>query len=341
MTLVALAPFRFHDQQFGGAERIRNLLTRVEEKITVFVPLLDAMPTETYKNLTIRYGEIPREILAEKKDWDIAVSHYSRQAFGQQVDELNPELVILEHPWQFEAVGKHPFLYDAHNNETRMKEKIASYSVERTSELEELSLEADHVTYCSELDELITESPKTFIPNGTDIPDIRQYQGIHSNMLLFVGSGHPPNITAAMTLAQLAPLFPDYDIVIAGGCSQHFKNAPPNVKLLGHVNEDNLDLLFRSAHAFVNLIGYGSGTSLKIPKALSYGLPVISSEFGARGHRDSCLLAENTQELLSAIGSLQDKKAYKKQSDSSREASLAFDWNVIGHKFNEVVEGMK
>lgn len=340
MSLVALAPFRFHDQRFGGAERIRNLLTRVEHPITVFVPNLQDFPTDIHKNLKIRYGKMDRQDVLDANDWDMAVANRSGDVFGSQVAELNPDLVILEHPWQFDAVGEHRFLYDAHNNETRMKEKIAPETVERTSELEELSLEADHVTYCSELDELETESPKTLIPNGTDIPNIRSYQGLDSKMLLFVGSGHPPNITAAMTLAQIAPLFPDYDIVIAGGCSEAFKNPPENVKLLGHVNEDNLDLLFRSAHAFVNLVNYGSGTSLKIPKALSYGLPVVSSQFGARGHQDSCLIAENSQELVEALASLENKANYKNHSDRSREASLEFDWNIIGNKFNEVIEAM-
>lgn len=340
MSLVALAPFRFHDQKFGGAERIRNLLTRVEQPITVFVPNLEPFPTDTYKNLTIRYGKIDRQDVLDTNDWDMAVANRSGEVFGTQVADLNPDLVILEHPWQYDAVGEHRFLYDAHNNETRMKEKIAQQTVERTSELEGLALGADHVTYCSELDELATESPKTLIPNGTDIPNIRSYQGLDSKMLLFVGSGHPPNITAAMTLAQVASLFPDYDIVIAGHCSEAFKNPPDNVKLLGLVNDDNLDLLFRSAHAFVNLVNYGSGTSLKIPKALSYGLPVVSSKFGSRGHQDSCLIADNSQELVEAIKSLSNKAHYKSVSDRSREASLEFDWNVIGEKFNEVIEAM-
>lgn len=338
MKLAALAPFPFHAGQFGGAERIRNLLCRVENEIDVFIPTLQEMPDEKFYNLNLHYGVVSQEVLSQH-EWDIAVSYEAKQLFADKIADLNPDLVILEHPWQYEAVGEHKFLYDAHNNETRMKEKISPKSVDRTKKLETLSLEADCVTYCSELDELESNSQMVHIPNGTDIPELRERQdGYHSKMLLFVGSGHPPNVSAALTLAQLAPMLPDYDIVIAGSCGDYIKEAEANVKILGHVNDDNLDLLFRSAHAFVNLVGFGSGTSLKVPRALAYGLPVLSSEFGARGHTDSCIIAPNAESLFEELKDLELPKNYHRVSKQAREASLQFDWNQIGEKFNKTIE---
>jgi hypothetical protein len=36
--------------------------------------------------------------------------------------------------------------------------------------------------------------------------------------------------------------------------------------------------------AFVNLVSHGSGTHLKVGRALAYGVPVITSQIGARGY---------------------------------------------------------
>jgi glycosyltransferase involved in cell wall biosynthesis len=100
-----------------------------------------------------------------------------------------------------------------------------------------------------------------------------------------------------------------------------------------------LDYLFANSHAFVNLTTAGSGTSLKVARALSYGLPVISAPLGARGYTESCIIANNSAELLTALENLRNPAAYKLQSEISRAKAEQLSWDAIGKRFSDTVLG--
>jgi glycosyltransferase involved in cell wall biosynthesis len=133
---------------------------------------------------------------------------------------------------------------------------------------------------------------------------------------------------------------PEYEIIIAGQCSTYINTTAKNVRLLGHVSDAVLDYLFANTHAFINLITAGSGTSLKVARALSYGLPVISSQLGARGYEGSCIIAHDASELLSALDTLKSASNYKLQSETARVGAEAFSWDAIGKRFSDVVLGL-
>jgi glycosyltransferase involved in cell wall biosynthesis len=336
MRIAALAPFPFHDAEFGGGERIDNLLTRIDGKVRVFVPNYGGEARIEHKNLDISFHTIPPEL--RKSEYDLSVVASAKQMFGQLLKDYEPDLVILEHPWQVEALDGQKFIYDAHNNETQMKKLISGEDVvKETMRVEELALQANHVTYCSEDDGLAVPN-KTWIPNGTDLPATPNKVGKENRTLLFTGSAHPPNIGAAIMLAGLAAGLPDYQIVIAGECSRYVQTDLPNVSLLGHVNKPTLDYLFRTSHAFVNPMAAGSGTSLKVIKALSYGLPVVSSPIGARGFTEACIVAKTGQEVIEKLDLLRSAYYWENVSKASLELAKAFSWDVLGARFNQVIQ---
>jgi glycosyltransferase involved in cell wall biosynthesis len=338
MRIAALAPFPFHEAEFGGGERIENLLTRIDGKVRVFVPNYGGEGRMDYKNLDISFHMIPQEL--RKSEYDLSVIASAKQMFGQLLKDYEPDLVILEHPWQVEALDGQKFIYDAHNNETEMKKLIAGESVVKEAmRVEALALQANHVTYCSEDDGLAALN-KTWIPNGTDIPANPNRVGKENKTLLFTGSAHPPNIGAAIMLAGLASGLPDYQIVIAGECSRYVETDLPNVSLLGHVNKPTLDYLFRTSHAFVNPMAAGSGTSLKVIKALSYGLPVISSPTGARGFADGCIIAKTGHEVIEKLNLLRSPLYWETVSKASVELAKGYSWDVLGARFNQVIQSV-
>jgi glycosyltransferase involved in cell wall biosynthesis len=339
MRIVALSPFPFHDAEFGGGERIQNLLTRVDSPLRVFVPNYGGEGRMQYHNMDITFHRIPDEL--RKKEYDLSVINSSAHLFKNLIKQYEPDLVILEHPWQVEALDGQPFIYDAHNNETAMKQAISTPDVvAEAARVERLALQANHVTYCSQEDNL-DAGQKTWIPNGTDIPEQPNKLGKDNKVLLFTGSAHPPNVGAAITVAGLAAGLPDYQIVIAGECSRYVDTDLPNVSLLGHVNKPTLDMLFRTSHAFINPMAAGSGTSLKIAKALSYGLPVISSEIGARGYKEACIIAKTGQEVIEKLGVLQSRYYWESVSEASLGLARAYSWDAIGARFNSVVQSFR
>jgi hypothetical protein len=335
MKLAALTPFPFHTGGFGGAERILNLLTRVQHPIDVFVPAATVGAPIQLANLTIKGVQLPDSVINSGNDYDTSLSEVAGDLFSEALDGY--DLTILEHPWQVDALEGRRFIYDAHNNESRMKSQLFPHEVPRTEVVEAKALKAEHVTFCSLGDDLATESPTTHIPNGTDLPDLTRVNGSQVRNLLFVGSAHPPNIAAAVMLANLAQALPDYTVVIAGACSQYIQNPPSNVRLAGHVTPAVLDFLFANTHAFINIITAGSGTSLKIARALSYGIPVISSPLGARGYEESCMIASSAQEVVDALEMLSSAKVYKEQSDRARTTAEGLSWDKVGQRFSDVV----
>lgn len=336
MKIVALVPFPFVGMEFGGSERIYNLLTRVQAPLEVLVPHLKTPQRMIHKNLSVTALPIPEHV--RHLEWDLQVVKSSKKLFGSIIDELNPDLVILEHPWQIDGVGNRPFIYDAHNNETKLKKLLAGKEMIKATEVvEKAALKAKHVTTCSKDDDLKTKSPLTLIPNGVNLPERKNTVGSRSNVLLFVGSAHPPNIGAAMSLAGLATALPNYQIVIVGKCGAYLSEVPSNVQILGHVDAATLEQLFLHSHAFLNLMGAGSGTSLKVIKAISYGLPVISSAIGARGYEQGCIVAKSAQEVLETLERLKCPDFYQMASERNLELAKGYSWDVIGERFNEVV----
>jgi glycosyltransferase involved in cell wall biosynthesis len=99
-----------------------------------------------------------------------------------------------------------------------------------------------------------------------------------------------------------------------------------------------LDYLFRTAHAFMNPIAAGSGTSLKVGRALSYALPVISSALGARGYEDACIITETAQEAFDALGALRDPRTYAEAANKSRTSAFDYSWDSVAAKYNDVIQ---
>ena len=337
VKIAALAPFPFVGFEYGGAERIHNLLTRVEHQLDVFVPNYGDIQYAQYHNLNLHYVHVPQEMRGD--EYDMVISKNSKELFAEKLADFEPDLVILEHPWQVDALSGQRFIYDAHNNETAMKQALKKDSmVEETLRVEEIALTAEHITFCSPDDNLQSDSPMTLIPNGTDIPEINRHHGFGSNVVLFVGSAHPPNIGAALTLTTLAKALPQYHFVIAGNCGNNLRPESDNVTVLGHIDAKMLDYLMRTAHVFMNPIAAGAGTSLKVARALSYALPVISSSVGARGYNSACIITDTAQAAFDALAELRDPKNYAEAADRSRTAAFDYSWNSVGEKFNEVIQ---
>ena len=83
---------------------------------------------------------------------------------------------------------------------------------------------------------------------------------------------------------------------------------------------------------------FGSGTHLKMTKALSYGIPIITSAMGARGFSqieidDSMILAESLEDFIIAIRALSNEKLYERLSNGGFELAKSYDWGKIKKEY--------
>jgi glycosyltransferase involved in cell wall biosynthesis len=128
-------------------------------------------------------------------------------------------------------------------------------------------------------------------------------ESIGRKIALFMGSDHGPNHQALEAIIEAASdpqIQRDWDFVILGSVVKpwkRYKNAgdtvgepieaihksAPTLHLLGVVSEEEKSLWLQKATLGLNPMFSGSGTNLKLAEYAAYGLPVVSTAFGARG----------------------------------------------------------
>jgi glycosyltransferase involved in cell wall biosynthesis len=344
--LVGLVPFHILPPRFGGAERAYHLLTRLGpiEIIALNWQGLSGEKVDgdvTYKLIAASPKAVER---AEKlrahgvKTFD-PMPMLTRSDLTELRDAIGkPDAIILEHPWLVPFANA-PFVYDAHNAEARLTAERwpGSVDAQAVRELEKQAVEnARAITYCSQADANTLRAsynitaPMTYIPNGQLPPSETAH--LQSNNLIFIGSVYEPNVRAAQALADLGRSLPEYKIQILGKCAEYVKTDSPNVTLVGEVTDEQMHHYFVNAYAFVNLVNQGSGSHLKLARALSYGLPIITTAIGARGY-DDLIVVNSAAEIIEGLP-LIDLAAEKKKN-LIQGAKLS--WGVIGESFREVV----
>ena len=246
----------------------------------------------------------------------VSLASYAERGYQAVVNELCAEsdIVVHECPFLFRHARKRRgqlLVYDAYNVESDLQRTMLGGPLGRllsryTRSLEALACRESDVVFATseedrrrfiELYRLATA--KVFVaPNGVDVGAVtpaaaaerlearRQLDVDAENVLLFVGSFHPPNIEAVEWLVStLAPRLPDTLVLVAGSVGAAVERAglPKNVVCLGRVSDEAKTLLLRAADVALNPMFSGSGTNLKVLEYLAAGVPVVTTPTGARG----------------------------------------------------------
>lgn len=218
------------------------------------------------------------------------------------------DVVILEHPYLSPLLERLApdklVVYSSQNVERDLKGKLLSSRPDvdemtaRVRALEDLACTRAALLVCVSDDDarrfeaLFPDRPTFVVPNGVtppvfgDVPATSFGSGTRPNAI-FVGSAHMPNVEAASFIIDVcAPRCPTVDFALVGQCCDAFvgRGIPPNVVLHGRVSELDKNLLIRNAAVGINPMFSGGGSSLKMPEMMAFGIPVVSTEIGARGY---------------------------------------------------------
>ena len=287
------------------------------------------------------------------------------------------DLVVLGQPYLLpvlQAVAPTmPFVYDAQNAEYLMKADLYNDSLvgaELAGIVEQVERDAvrraELVVACSEADvEALERLGPTLaewciVPNGADVLRIpfttgdqrragrerwlARYMTAHGgtgldHLALFVASYHPPNLRAAEQIVQLATSCPDVLFVMVGEHVLHLRSwrLPENVLLRGFVPRRELLRLLSVADIALNPMAAGGGSNLKLVEYFAGGVPVVSTEFGARGFGavdDHHLRLAEPHDFLRAIRQTLDHPETATRARNARAlAEERYDWSVIGAAF--------
>lgn len=366
-------------EDHGGKQRLIRLTTSLSKKHDVTLLSLSWAGQSFQKVVNginhisiavepevVRTAKTRRTAL-KKPNNDTLISYFKKyfKKYKAKLNELADinDIIVIDHyataPLTEGMTNKDiPIFYSSQNCETDLAKQMFpknSDDIKLINETEKSVIDrSDAVGYCSKDDfELmkkyfIIDKPTFYVPNGaTYLPDVTFGKNIDSKDIVFIGSGHPPNVIAAKELLALAELVPDYNFVIAGSCVGGIDHLPysDNVIKIKQISNDEVDEMFSNAFAFINPMTSGSGTHLKMMKALSYGLPIITSSIGARGfsksEKDACMVvADEITDMAKAIKTISNKKTYRDMSFNSLELSQKYDWEKIGNDFTEAVEAV-
>ena len=278
-------------------------------------------------------------------------------------------VVVFTHPWVYplakDLLNDKLVIYDAHNFEYGLRSRLLSSSfagrrlAANVKQVEgELARRAADVWVCSweDADAMgeaygIARGKFHLVPNCADTNLLRpasesmrarakRARGWQDrDVAVFVGSGYGPNTeAAAFIIEQLAPVFPEVMFAIAGSVKDdylrtHSASLPPNVDLLGVLNEDELYSVFAAADYGLNPVEVGSGTNLKLVQYMAAGLAIVSSETGVRGIErasELCIVADRPH-FADALRQLQSDPAWRTRlSRTARtEAEQRYDWSAV------------
>ena len=227
------------------------------------------------------------------------------------------DIVVFSHPWAYPAVRDvlredQLVVYDSQNVEAVLRFSLHDDVPEARSLLLQVAEveyricnDADLVLACSHEDREtfnrvydIDWSKLRIAPNGifafaralpTDAERDAAKRSIgvkQPHLVVFVGSNYGPNNNAARFVQeQLALALPDVGFAIIGGCCETLDKSefPPNVAVLGTLQEQQKNEWMLASDVAVNPLSAGSGTSIKMFDFMAAGLPVVTTEVGARG----------------------------------------------------------
>lgn len=135
----------------------------------------------------------------------------------------------------------------------------------------------------------LPELPVEVVPNIHAVPAFPDPAKRRYGELVFVGGfKHEPNVDAMLyfcgeVMPRIAAAHPQARLKIIGSHPPHAIQAlaSENVEVLGYVPETAPYL--ESAYISVAPLRYGGGMKGKVGEAMSYGLPVVTTSFGAEG----------------------------------------------------------
>jgi glycosyltransferase involved in cell wall biosynthesis len=163
--------------------------------------------------------------------------------------------------------------------------------------------------------------------------------------VVFIGSGHIPNVEAAAFLVEsVAPALPHLVFGIIGSVCDAIGllPRPSNVVLFGILDDAEKNALLKRAVIAANPLFEGGGSSLKVPDFFAARLALVSTSVGVRGYELQpnvhYILAERA-DFVAALRMLSSDEALRERiADAAREyGRTALDWRVLGARYRRTL----
>ena len=317
--------------------------------------------------------EYEKEVGVPVSDSVLPLVSYLTPKYGHALMKAinDSDIVIASHPYLLYEIekyrGNRRLIYEAQDIEYNLKKNI--YKDNKTSNKilntifkieQETCKKSNLIMTCSEedrvaLSKLYDTSLGKFIvvPNGVDCDEIeftsfaqrQQYKkdlGFEEEYIaIFIGSWHPPNIEAVKCILKIAIELSHIKFLIIGSVCMAIKDIklPDNVGLMGVVTDQEKKLVYEIADVALNPMVSGSGTNIKMFDYMAAGIPVISTEFGARGIKNEMgLFISEAEQFPSEITKIFNNQVSYEILQRSRDyVEKEFNWcNIVNNLYRHL-----
>lgn len=165
---------------------------------------------------------------------------------------------------------------------------------------------------------------------------------------LFIASDTPNTQKAARNCIEVAKAHPEVQMVLLGGVGKAFKGEqlPENVLLTGIVTDEEKFYYLQHCDFALNLLEGGAGINVKMFEYFAFGIPVITTVYGARGidvtDGVDCILTEQGRYAEDIIAfcklSMEEKDAI---ADNALKLLIEqYSWRSLGKKIAKELQRM-
>lgn len=189
-----------------------------------------------------------------------------------------------------------------------------------------------------------------YISDDERIKQKKQYNLDKFNTVLFVGSWHPPNLEALKyVLSDLLPKLKNTKFLVVGSIKDYYLaevgKFPNSVLAFGVVNELEKYEIYKLADIAINPMFSGSGTNIKMLDYFSAGIPVVTTEIGARGlnikNYQEAIICNPDMMLQSIQELMNDQILQKKLKENARSlVEKEYSWDQIAKDIEDQIENL-
>ncbi|WP_299031752.1 glycosyltransferase [uncultured Sulfitobacter sp.] len=305
MKIAVICDFPFWDAKVGTAVRMESLcrsLAKICDLTIIASVTMDpkfraaaaTLPYEIIDRSTLQkhHEETPHiQISGVRPDRQVTVKGVKHLVEAGGFDAvLTP---YFNRDWMVRHINQSVLrIVDTHDCQSQRTRSFAAHGLvptfpmtpqEEGAELDRYDIalalsDADQAEFAA-----ITDTPVVTAPFRLPPKPIYSVRDMAGEVMFIAAKSDVNDMTLAYLLEQVLPLVPRTLTLHVVGNVTVPETCPANVKLVRHLDVEDLAWIYRAVDLALNPTYAGGGIKTKTLEAIAYGVPVITSDEGARG----------------------------------------------------------
>ncbi len=367
--LINQIRYNFYEQKFNELDLVKQVYS------TSYTGLINTHQlSECDSNINNLTN--PKQIENVTEDWRLSMYYQFRfdPNFQEWVEKIVDwaDVVILEYPFWAKTVSKicqakevkliitaHDIIYQQIPENTPIRQILLAEeisSLQMADQVIAVSDEDQKLLNNHNIDSLVIPNPVKFnFLEPDSLSEIKAdylttYPWLEEKYCLFVGSGHYPNLEAVKNIKQIAKDSQqnqddiNFKFVIVGSCCE-----PENLDnfiALGKVESELLNLIYQQANLILAPMLTGTGSSLKVMEAMSYGKVILGTKMAFRGYpienNKQAIMADNLRDYPVMISQLlSNQEQLNLMGKQAKKLANEYDYCKLDKSYLKIIEEFK